>query len=265
MKTIEKPMKITVYDLKLLAEMIKAMKKVTPSAKFTASENGLAAYVKNSFSRLVFNTNAAKSDSELSFCIADLGVLSNVLETAKQIVGTESSLSIEFDGQFLKFKAPKFRTKLITVVEDVIGNCVDKPISAALTPEFEMTTSSEIIKTINSNSFIFSDPSSARVYISMDPEIDKEDKNTVYAEVTNKSSDFNNSIKTKFGLVNFGELKDEIIIDFQRLNVFNLANSKEIKIQKLGNGINALTSSIVVFDGQEMFYKISVLNSTLKV
>ena len=265
MRTDQKITKITISDFRLLSEMIKAMKKTTPAAKFTASENGLTAYVKNSFSRIVFSTNAAKADSEASFCLADLGMLSNALESAKLAAGkSEASMEMEFDGQFLKLKAPKFRMKLITVVEDIISNSVDKPIQAVLTPEFELTTSSDIIKSVSSNSYIFSDPSSARVYVSMDPEMDKEDKNAVYAEVTNKSSDFNNSVKTKFGLADFGELKEEVIIDFQRLAVFNLANSKEIKIQKLGNGINALSSTVEVFSNPETFYKISVLCSTLK-
>ena len=82
---------------------------------------------------------------------------------------------------------------------------------------------------MNGHSFIFQNSEDARVYLSVNPDMEN---NVVYATIGNDSNELNNSITLKFGLVNFGSLGDRrLILDFERLNILNIVQSEEIKVQ----------------------------------
>ena len=83
----------------------------------------------------------------------------------------------------------------------------------------EFITTSDYIKRINSHSFIFDDIEKTRIYLTQDKDMEK---NSVFATVGNKSTNLNNEITLKLGLLSFGGLEDrEIILDLERLNLFN--------------------------------------------
>lgn len=252
--------KINIVDFPLFVDLIKSINKVSAAAKLTINQNGVNVYTKNSFARVVLTSNAIISDQTIELCFIDINMLFKVCQTIKNIhqndyIGAEFG----FDGQFLHFKSKKFKTKLITTKEDIIVNSIDRPITAVLTPVFEFKTNSDKIKDVNSNSFIFNDPENARVYLNTNPDMEN---NVLYAQISNNSTDLSNSLTMSLGLVTFGALEREITIDFDRLNMFNIIQSDEIKIQLMDK--NVLVSEINKIGKKDTFFKVKIYNSIRK-
>ncbi len=127
-------------------------------------------------------------------------------------------------------------------------------------PVFEFNTTSDIIKQINSHSFIISDSSALRIYLSMDKTLEK---NVLYATLGNETNSLNNSLTLKFGLVTFGALNDrKLILDQERLNVFNILPSNDIKIQLMDK--NVLVSSVKTLGKNDTFLNLTIYNSLRK-
>lgn len=106
-----------------------------------------------------------------------------------------------------------------TCNEDVIGKWISKKVEATLTPVFEFTTTSDMIKRVNSHSYIFQDNDKLRVYLETKDDMEN---NTLFASIGNRESDLNNEMTLKFGLVTFGSLNDkELTLDLERVNLLN--------------------------------------------
>lgn len=153
------------------------------------------------------------------------------------------------------------KTKLMTCRDGaLIEKWVSKKVTAELKPVFEFTTTSDMIKRLNSHQFIMSDASALRIYLSMDKSLEK---NVLYATIGNESNSLNNSLTLKFGLVTLGSLNDrKLVIDYERLNIFNIVPSNDIKIQLMDK--NVLVSSVKLAGKSGSVLNMTVYNSLRK-
>lgn len=243
---------IKINDFKLFIQSVKALHKLTTSAKFTINSEGLTVYGKNAFARGEMTTDAVVAEKDpVEFCILDLAMFIKILTTASEVHEEDfSDIKLFFEFPFVKIESGKFKTKLSTCKEDVIVNSVSQKVKTALTPVFEFITSTKQIKYINSHSFIANDTESARVYVSTEPTMEN---NVVYARVGNDSNELNNSITLKFGMATFGSIEGrKLILNFDRLSIFNVVESEEIKVQLMDKNVLVNTVNIDGNNGQHM-------------
>jgi len=221
---------INLNDFNLFYDTVKTLSKMSNGIKFSVNNCGLTVYAKNDHSKCELTSNAITTDSEISFCIGDIGMMLKILTTVKTIYeGDFSGVRLYFDTPFIRIESKKFKTKISTAEEDTIMDSVGNKVRTQLTPQMEFTTSSNLIKAINSHSFIFSDPTAARIYIDTDAEMEN---NMVFAKLGNEENDLANSIKMELGMLNYGSIGErKIIIKFDRLNTLNIVPSEEIKVQ----------------------------------
>ena len=225
---------LQVGDFELFSLTIRALARLVPSAKFVVGENGYKIFSKNSFARIETYSTVLKTPTgspELSFCINDLTKLNKVLSSiSREFDGEEVKLSIKVSDKNLSFESSKIKVKLVTVREETIENyIVQNAISTPLTPTFTFYTRSELIKNVNSNSFMFSDVDNIRIYLC--DNLENMDNNMVYAKMSSVNSGFSNEIISKLGYITFGKIGDRnIIIDSERLAAFNIIDSDSIEI-----------------------------------
>jgi len=251
---------IKINDFDLFDQSIKAINKAVPACKFIINQDGLSIYSQNTFARTELNTNAITAESEISLCVRDIGMLLKINRLIKKEHNSNyKGLKMFLDGPFLKFESKKLKSKVSTIREEIIINNVSTKVQSVLTPVFEFKTNSEQIKTINNHQFIFPDIESGRIYLKLE---DKMEKNTVYAELNNKNNDFSNSMTIKLGDVIVGALDRELIIDFERLSLFNIVESEEITVKLMDR--NVLVSEINILDKSKEFYVFMKIYNSLR-
>lgn len=225
---------VNVGDFDLFSTTIKALSKLVPAAQFVINEDGYRIFSKNSFARIetyssVLYTN---NDTEVSFCINDLTKLNKVLSSIKREFGNDTiKINIKVSDKQISFESSKIKAKLITVREETIETyIVQTAVQTQLTPVFKFYTTSELIRNMNSNSFLFSDLDNIRIYL-CNKQHDM-DNNVLYAKMASVNGAFSNEIISKLGYITLGSLPDEkqIIIDSERLSAFNLLESDNIEI-----------------------------------
>ena len=119
----------------------------------------------------------------------------------------------------IKFESKKFKTKLQCCNEDVIAQWISKKVEAEMQPVFDFTTTSDLIKRINSHSYIFQDSEQLRIYLETKKDMEN---NSLFASIGNRGSNLNNEMTLKLGIVTFGKLDDrELVLDLERINLFN--------------------------------------------
>ena len=260
---MEKSGLVYIKDFGLFCQLVKSTLKIVDSAKFLISDSGVQVYgARNRIARCELTSNAIYSDKNLEFSILDLSSFSKILQTIEQIHdGDYIDFTFQVDLPFVKFKSSKFKTKLITCDENVIQSWISKKVEVQLNPIFEFTTTQDLIKRINNHSFIFQDTSTMRIYLETNKDMEN---NTLYATLGNKDVNLNNEITLKFGLVTSGQLDSsrKVIIDLERINLFNALPSNDIKIQLMDK--NVLVSKVVVNGKNDSFFSCSILNSILK-
>lgn len=220
---------IKINDFLLLYDIVKSLSKIADGVKMTVNDCGLTVFAKNDYSKCELTSNAILSENELSFCIGDIGMFLKILTTVKDIYnGDYSNVKLSYDKPFIKISSGKFKTKIATVDENRILNFIGTKVHTELTSQLDFTTSSNIIKTINSHSFIFNDSSSARIYLTTE---DGMENNVIFATIGNEGNDLANSVTLELGLINSGSLGGrKVILDFNRLNILNIVPSDEIKV-----------------------------------
>jgi hypothetical protein len=238
---------IVIKDFELLYEIVKSLTKVVDGVKLSFDENGLVVYAKNDYSKCNISSNAAYSEHPIDVCIGDIAMFLKILTTVKELYKDNyDSVKMYYETPFLKIASGKFKTKIATLSEDVIARFVANKIKTELTPKLEFTTSTNLIKTINSHSFIFQNSGDARIYITTDSDMQN---NTIFATIGNENNDLANSATLELGLINSGSLMNpdgnpqKIIIDFNRLNVLNMIPADEIKVM-VANERPVLVSNI---------------------
>lgn len=129
-----------------------------------------------------------------------------------------------------------------------------------MNPIFEFTTTSNLIKRINSHSYIFDDAEALRIYLETKKEMEN---NSLFASIGNRSNNLNNEMTLKFGIVTFGKLDDrDLILDLDRLQLFNAVQSNEIKISLMDK--NVLVSKVKQSGKNDSFFSVTIYNSLLK-
>lgn len=107
---------------------------------------------------------------------------------------------------------------------------------------------------------MFSDPSVMRVYLETKDDMEN---NVLYATVGNKQTSLSNEMTLKFGLVNFGSLKDKtLVLDIDRLNLFDAVQTPEIKVSLMD--ANVLVSNVNVTGKNDTYLNAKIYTSLLK-
>ena len=253
---------LSIRDFPLFCEVIRSTAKIVDSAKLSIDENGLSIYgARARTARCEILSNSVFSEKPVQVCVLDLKLLDRVLTTVKDVHQddyTDFKLIVELP--FLKFQSKKFKTKLSTCNEDIIGKWVSKKVETQLNPVFEFTTTSDMIKNINGHSYIFKDGDKLRVYLETKDDMEN---NTLFASIGNRESDLNNEMTLKFGLVTFGSLNDkELTLDLERVNLLNSVQSNDIKVSLMDR--NVLVCNSKVIGKNDSYYSVTVYNTLLK-
>lgn len=254
---------IKINDFSLFFEAMKTAAKLVDAAKLQFSANGLEIYgARDVAARCELTTNAVSSDDAFDFCIDNLGMLNRVLATAKEVHGDDfSELEIKYSRPNLLFKSKKFKMKYSTCNESTISKWVSKRIETKMQTLFEFKTTSDLIKRINGHSFLFTDSKSINVYLETKDDMEA---NSVFATLGNKNVDIGKEVTLKFGLVTLGAIPDgkHLIIDLERMNLFNCMQSDDIKIGYMDKG--CLLSQTKVQGKNGTYFNVNVYSTLLK-
>jgi hypothetical protein len=255
--------KIYIKNFSILEQTLGAILKIVPSIKLIVNETGLTIHSCNAYARCSVFTNSVTSDEEISLCIKDASMLVKTLsvikdEDCKKNKDVLGVIEATYDGTFIYINTKSIKTKIITVKEEVIQNTISKAVTTVLTPIVEFKTSSDSIKKVLGNSFMFSDAENIRVYLNQHDDLQQ---NCIYAEVTNKTNRLSNNITVKLGDITLGKVAEDIILDFERLSVFNLFKNDSIIIQLMDKPF--LVANLSISKG-DIYAKFTIYNSLRK-
>lgn len=253
---------ISINDFNLLCEVMKSAAKIVDSAKIIVGPQSLEIYgARDRIARCELVSNCIASSTQIEFCLESLVMFNKILQTIKDVHdGDYSELKFWFDSPFLRLESKKFKTKYGTCNEATIGKWVSKKVETVLNPVFEFTTTSDLIKRVNSHAFMFSDSKTVRVYVETRDDMET---NSVFATLGNKETALNNEITTKLGLVTNGAIGErKIILDLERLNLFNAVQVPEIKISLMN--LNVLVSKAKLLGKSGSYFDLTIYNTLLK-
>lgn len=252
---------IKVRDFDLFCDMMKSTAKLVESAKLHIDQNGLSIYGAHGYvARCEITTDAVWSSSPIEFSLLELSTFTRILQSVQDVhEGDYSTFKFIVDLPFVRFESKKFKTKLSTCNEEVIAKSISKKLEAKYKTICEFTTTSDLIKRVLSHQFIFSSTDSLRVYLETKDDMEK---NTVYATLGNKQTNLNNEITLKLGLVNIGKFDKPIVLDAERLTLFNSVQSNDIKVQLVD--LNFLTSKVTMKGKNDTYCTVVVHSSFLK-
>lgn len=257
---------IHVNDFNLFADVIKSATKIVESAKITVNENGVEIYgCRGKLTRCELSSDAITCDESVELTIESLGTFYKVLCTVCEI-HKDDFLDFKFavDMPKVLFESKKFKTKFQTQVEtvDAVAKWISTKITTQLVPEFEFTTTSDLIRRIGSHSFIFDKIDDLRVYLETKDDMEK---NALFATLGNKTASLSNEMTLKFGIVTNGAIaKDRnLILDLEHLNLFNALPSNDIKIF-LPKQYNMLVSKAKVNGKNGTYFNMNIYNALLK-
>lgn len=254
---------IIIDDFDLFVESLKAAAKLVDAAKLLFSPNGLEIYgARANAARCELTTNAVHSNDTFDFCIDSISMLNRVLSTVKEVHGNDfSELEISYSRPNLLFKSKKMKTKYSTCNESTISKWVSKKIMTQMSTVFSFKTSSDMIKRINGHSFMFTDAKTINVYLETKDDMEA---NAVFATLGNKNVDLGREMTLKFGLVTEGKIPDgrNLIIDIERMNLFNCIQSDDISISLMDK--NVLLSKTNVHGKNGTYFNINIYCTLLK-
>ena len=126
---------------------------------------------------------------------------------------------------------------------------------------FEFKTTSDFIKRINGHSFLFNGSDSIQVYLETKDDMEA---NAVFATLGNKNVELGKEITLKFGLVTEGKIPEDkhLIIDLERMNLFNCIQSDDIRIGLMDKG--CLLSQIKIQGKNGSFFNVNIYCTLLK-
>jgi hypothetical protein len=251
--------KLNINDFNMFVEAMKAMTTAVEGIKLIVGKEQSRVLSKNPVARLKMTTNALTSDEDVEFCIADLPSFVKVLQIGQAKLGEKDKITLEIDNGFIKIKSKPYKAKFALVKEEVILNYIDKEFSAELTERCTFTTTAENIKELRRSAFIFPDSEVARIYLFAD----EKNKANLKAELNNRNNPYSNAVTVDFAKVTSGELTDDVILNFDRMEMFTLFDQVK-EIEMILPEIKALTSTqkITSKDG-ETFVKIWILSSIM--
>ena len=253
---------VSICDFNLFFEAIRSTSKILESAKMTIDQTGMTIYgAKDRIARCEIQTNSVMANEPLTFSILSMATFVKVLSTIKDIHdGDFTDFKMTVDPSQVKFASKKFKTKLQCCNEDIIQQWISKKVEAEMHPVFEFTTTSDLLKRISSHSYIFDDAEALRVYLETKSDMEN---NSLFATIGNHANSLNNEMTLKMGIVTAGKLDDrELVVDLQRLALFNAVQSNDIKIALMDK--NILVSKVKVAGKKDTFFSVTIYNSLLK-
>lgn len=253
---------ILVNDFNLFCELMKSTVKIVDAAKFQISENGLAIYgARKPIARCELTTNAIYSNEKIEFSVSDLNMFVKVLSTICEVHENDySDFKFFLADEKVCFESKKFKSKYQTQKENIIAQWVSQAITATMKPVFEFTTTNDYIRRIRNKQFLFADPTTMRVYLETKDDMEN---NVIYATVGNKATSLSNEMTLKFGLVNYGSIKDKsLIIDIDRLNLFDACTTTDIKVSLMD--ANVIVSNVNVVGKNDSYFNVKIYTSMLK-
>lgn len=251
--------KLKINDFNMFVESMKALTSAVEGIKLIVGKNTSKVLSKNPVARLQMTTNSIVSDTDVEFCISDLTSFVKVLQIAQSKIDDNDKISLEIDNGFIKIKSKPYKAKFALVKEEVILNYVDKEFTTQLNETCTFKTTTTNIKELKRSSFIFPDSDVARIYLFTD----KNNKGKIKAELNNRNNPYSNALTVDFGDITSGKLVNDIILNFDRINMFTLFDGVE-EIEIVVPDIKALTSTqkITSKDG-EVYVKIWILSSIM--
>lgn len=254
---------IQINDFNLFVETLKAAAKAVDAAKLMFSPIGLEIYgARDTAARCEFTTNAVTSNDTFDFCIDNISTLNRVLATVKEVHNDDfSELEIKYSKPNLHFKSKKFKMKYSTCNESVISKWITKKIEAKMSTIFEFKTTSDFIKRMNGHSFMFNGSDSIKMYLETKDDMEA---NAVFATLGNRNVEIGKEITLKFGLVTEGKIPEgkTLIIDLERMNLFNCIQSDDIRIGLMDKG--CLLSQTKVQGKNGTFFNINIYCTLMK-
>lgn len=254
---------IQISDFNLFVDAMKCASRLVDAAKLMFSPSGLEIYgARDVAARCELVTNAVSSTDTFDFCIDNIGTLNRVLATMKEVHGDDfSELEIKYSKPNLMFKSKKAKLKFSTCNEAVISKWVSKKVEAKMSSVFEFKTTSDLIKRMNGHSFLFNDSKSINVYLETKDDMEA---NSVFATLGNKNAELGKEVTLKFGLVIDGKIPEgkSLIIDLDRMNLFNCIQSDDIRVSLMDVG--CLLSKTKVQGKNGSFFNVNVYSTLLK-
>lgn len=253
---------ILVNDFNLFCDLMKSTTKIVDAAKFQINENGLAIYgARKPIARCELTTNTIYANENIEFSIADLNTFVKVLQTVREVHDNDySDFNFFLSDEKVCFESKKFKSKYQTQKENIIAQWVSQAITAQMKPVLEFTTTNDYIRRIRNHQFLFSDPTTMRVYLETKDDMEN---NVIYATIGNKQTSLNNEMTLKFGLVTFGAIRDKsLILDIDRLNLFDAVQTNDIKVSLMD--ANVLVSNVKLDGKNDSYLNVKIYTSLLK-
>lgn len=255
--------KIHINDFSLMFDSLKSLSKIVESAKFIFSENGLEIYgARDMTARCEYSSNSIYADSSFEFCIDNLNTFIRVLSTVKDVHEDDySELDIQYTKPNVWFKSKKMKMKYSTCNESTIMKWISKKIETPMASVFSFKTNSDLIKRINSHGFLFTNSKDIKAYVETKEDMES---NSVFLTLGNRQVDIGKEITLQFGLVTDGALNDsrKIIIDLERMNLFNCMTSDDINISLMDK--NVLLSQTKTNGKNGSFFNLNIYCTLLK-
>jgi hypothetical protein len=251
--------KLKIENFDIFVDSMKALTTAVEGIKVSVDKTQAKVLSKNPVARLKMITNSLTSDEPVDFCIADLPSFVKVLQIGQSKLGEDDKITLSIDKGFIKIKSKPYKAKFALVKEEVILNYIDKEFTSELTDRCTFSTTIDNIKELRRSAFIFPDSDVARIYLY----VDKDNPSNLKAELNNRNNPYSNAVTVDFANIQFGTIDEDIILNFDRIDMFTLFDKKEIQIT-LPN-VQALTSIQRIADEDENIYaKIWVLTSIMK-
>jgi len=251
--------KLNINDFNMFVEAMKAMTTAVEGIKVSVGPEMSTVLSKNPVCRLKLTTNSLTSDEPVEFCLSDLPSFVKVLQIGQSKLEDDDKISLEVDKGFIKIKSKPYKAKFALVKEEVILNYIDKEFTAQLTERCTFVTTAENIKELRRSAFIFPDADVARIYLFAD----KENKGKMKAELNNRNNPYSNAITVDFANIQSGELPEDLVLNFDRIDMFTLFEQvKDIEMTLPDIKALCSTQKITSKDG-DTYAKIWILSSVM--
>ena len=256
-----KNVEIKINDFNLFFDVVKATSKLVESAKFNVNENGMSVFgTRLNVARCDIMSNAISSIEPSTFSIQNMNMLVKILTTVKDIHKSDiDTVKFFTDGNCIRIESKRFKNKLICCDDRVIERWIAEKVTTQMEPVFEFVTSTDFIKRLNTHTYIYPNLDELKVYLNTRSDMIS---NVIFATLGNKESNLNNEMVLEFGNVSFGKIKDDIVLNLERVNLFNIIPSSEIKISLMN--IPVLNYSINLSGNNDTSAKIDIYCTPLK-
>ena len=226
---------IEITNPQLFAETLTVLGKYTPSAKFMVGSNGTAVNsIVEKIGKVCMFTDSCRCESECSFCFKEMSVFTKLINQVVKRSKGGADLGLKFDGEYVSISSRQLTSDLITTSELAIQDIVAPPPQPNPEPLLEFRTTTESIKDVIANQYVFTNPGEVLVKFVSGA---KSDRNTVFASAyvatqTGRAAGKSNKVSTRIGDLTAGDPEaTPVVIDYNRLTLFSYIQSDNILLQ----------------------------------